>query len=84
LLHQSIAYALDHREAALRHALQYARDLEPGQADEFVGMYVNARTLDYGEDGRKAVQLFLDRGHEKGLIPRKVRVRFADEPHAIE
>jgi 1,4-dihydroxy-6-naphthoate synthase len=84
LLHQSIAYALDHREAALRHALQYARDLQPGQADEFVGMYVNARTLDYGKDGRKAVQLFLDRGHEKGLIPRKVRVRFADERHAIE
>jgi 1,4-dihydroxy-6-naphthoate synthase len=84
LLHQSIAYALDHREAALRHALQYARDLEPGQADEFVGMYVNARTLDYGEDGRKAVQVFLDRGHRNGLIPRQVKVRFADEPHAIE
>ena len=84
LLHQSIAYALDHREAALRHALQYARDLEPRQADEFVGMYVNARTLDYGADGRKAVQLFLDRGHEAGLIPRRVKVRFADEPHAIE
>lgn len=84
LLHESIAYALDHRQAALRHALRYARDLEPDQADEFVGMYVNARTLDYGEDGRKAVQLFLDRGAEKGLIPRWVRVRFADEPNAVE
>jgi 1,4-dihydroxy-6-naphthoate synthase len=39
-------------------------------------MYVNKRTLDYGEDGRRAVQLFLDRGYEAGLIPRPVRVDF--------
>jgi len=41
-------------------------------------MYVNARTLDYGEDGRRAVQKFLDRGFEAGLIPRRVRVDFAE------
>jgi 1,4-dihydroxy-6-naphthoate synthase len=47
-------------------------------------MYVNQRTLDYGADGRQAVQLFLDRGFEGGWIPRRVNVRFADDPHAIE
>ncbi|MGH7502136.1 MAG: menaquinone biosynthesis family protein [Longimicrobiales bacterium] len=84
LLHESIVYALEHRTAALSHAMRYARGLETSQADEFVGMYVNQRTLDYGEDGRRAVQLFLDRGFEGGWIPRRVRVRFADEAHAIE
>jgi 1,4-dihydroxy-6-naphthoate synthase len=77
-LHASIAHALDHRAAALDHSMQYARGLDRSKADEFVGMYVNELTLDYGPDGRRAVQLFLDRGFEKGIIPRKVKVEFAD------
>ena len=76
LLRQSIQYALDHREAALRHAMQYARDLQPEQADRFVGMYVNERTLDYGEDGRRAVQLLLQEAYENKLIPNPVIVDF--------
>jgi len=39
-------------------------------------MYVNERTLDYGEDGKKAVQLLLNRGHEAGIIPHRVEVDF--------
>lgn len=77
-LHGSIAHALDNRKAALDHAMQYARGLDRGKADEFVGMYVNDTTLDYGADGRRAVQLFLDRGFEQGLIPHRVAVEFAD------
>lgn len=45
-------------------------------ADRFVGMYVNTRTLDYGEDGRRAVREFLDRGHAAGVIPHPVPVEF--------
>jgi 1,4-dihydroxy-6-naphthoate synthase len=41
-------------------------------------MYVNQRTLDYGEDGRRSVQLFLDRGFEAGVIPHRVPVVFAE------
>ncbi len=76
LLEQSIRYALDHRGEALRYALGFGRGLDQEQADRFVGMYVNERTLDYGDDGRKAVQLFLDRGFEAGVIPERVRVEF--------
>lgn len=80
LLRQSIEYSLSHREEALEYAMQYARGLETdiAQADEFVGMYVNARTLDYGDDGRKAVKLLLDRGFEAGFIPHRVDVQFVD------
>jgi 1,4-dihydroxy-6-naphthoate synthase len=77
-LRASIAYALDHRAPALAHAMQYARGLDPAKADTFVGMYVNAWTLDYGERGREAVRLFLQRGVEAGLITRPVDVEFAD------
>jgi 1,4-dihydroxy-6-naphthoate synthase len=77
-LRASIAYGLDHRAAALDHSMQYARDLDRSQADEFVGMYVNDWTLDYGERGRKAVRLFLERGVQEGLITKPVQVEFVD------
>ncbi len=76
LLRESIQYALEHRQEALEYALRYARDLDESQADRFVGMYVNARTLDYGDDGRRAVALLLERAHEAGIIPGHVRVDF--------
>lgn len=79
LLRQSIAYGLEHRTPALAHAMHYGRGLDARQTDEFVGMYVNRRTLDYGPDGRRAVQLFLDRGHEAGIIPHRVKVEFVDD-----
>ncbi|MBC8087032.1 MAG: ABC transporter substrate-binding protein [Phycisphaerae bacterium] len=77
-LRASIKYALDHREPALAHAMRYARGLDPAKADEFVGMYVNDWTLDYGDRGREAVKLFLKRGVDAGLITRPVTVEFAE------
>jgi 1,4-dihydroxy-6-naphthoate synthase len=68
-LSRSIEYGLDHREAALSHAMRYARELDRSSADRFVGMYVNSWTRSYGPEGRRAVQLLLDRGHAAGLIP---------------
>jgi 1,4-dihydroxy-6-naphthoate synthase len=78
-LRASIAYGLKHRTGALDHAMQYARGLERSRADTFVGMYVNDWTLDYGERGRKAVRLFLQRGHEAGVIQKAVQVEFVDD-----
>jgi len=74
----SIAYALDHRNGALDHAMQYARGLDRSKADEFVGMYVNDWTLDYGPRGREAIRQFLDRAWKAGLIPHQVAVEFVD------
>lgn len=69
VLKQSIQYSLDHRDEAVRHALQYARDMGVELADRFVGMYVNEWTLDYGDRGRAAVRELLKRGHAAGLVP---------------
>jgi 1,4-dihydroxy-6-naphthoate synthase len=79
LLSASIAYGLDHRREALSYAVRYARGLEddPERSDRFVGMYVNDWTRDYGEAGRRAVQLLLDRGFAAGLLPRRVEAEFA-------
>ncbi len=76
LIRESIHYGLDNRKEALAYALQYGRDLDTGLADKFVGMYVNDWTVDYGEKGRKAVQLLLTEGHKAGVIPHPVLVEF--------
>jgi 1,4-dihydroxy-6-naphthoate synthase len=78
-LSRSIEYGLANRAAALAHAMKYARGLDPGKADQFVGMYVNAWTRAYGPEGRRAVQLLLDRAHAVGLVPR-VTAEYAPEP----
>lgn len=79
-LKESIQYALDHREQALQYAMQFARDLEVQQADKFVGMYVNERTLDYGADGREAVTRLLDMGYNAGIIPHRPKIDWVDVP----
>ncbi|MHB1571041.1 MAG: menaquinone biosynthesis family protein [Solirubrobacteraceae bacterium] len=78
LLKESIRYSLDHRDAALDYALQYARDMDKALADRFVGMYVNEWTLDYGERGREAVRRLLAEGHRAGVIPKPVNVEFVE------
>jgi 1,4-dihydroxy-6-naphthoate synthase len=75
-LRDSIQHALDHREAALEYAMQFARDLDTSLANRFVGMYVNERTLNYGDDGREAIKKILDMGYERGIIPHKAHVDF--------
>jgi 1,4-dihydroxy-6-naphthoate synthase len=75
-LRDSIQHALDHREEALAYAMQFARDLDPTLANRFVGMYVNERTLNYGPDGREAIQRLLDMGFDRGIIPHRANVDF--------
>jgi 1,4-dihydroxy-6-naphthoate synthase len=79
LLKESIRYALDHREDALTYALRYARDMDRGLADRFVGMYVNDWTLDYGPRGRAAVRKLLEEGHRAGVIPKPTIVEFCED-----
>ncbi len=77
LLRQSIEYGLANREPAVRHSMKYGRGMAEPLTDKFVGMYVNDYTIDYGERGREAVKLLLQRGHEGGIIPRPVQLEFA-------
>ena len=76
LLRQSIQYALDHRQEALAYALQFGRDLNQQKADQFVGMYVNDWTIDFGERGREAVKTLLTRAYEARIIPHPVQLEF--------
>jgi 1,4-dihydroxy-6-naphthoate synthase len=78
LVRDTVRHSLEHREAALDYAMSFARGMDPKVADRFVGMWVNDMTLEIGERGRQAVQTFLDRGHEAGVVPHRVVVDFVD------
>ncbi|MCH2145741.1 MAG: ABC transporter substrate-binding protein [Phycisphaerales bacterium] len=69
LLERSVRHAMDHRDEAIAHALKWARGLEADRAGQFVDLYVNRWTLDYGETGRRAVLELLARAADSGLVP---------------
>jgi len=78
ILKTSICYGLAHRKDGVDYALPFGRDLDAQLADEFIGMYVNDLTVDYGERGRAGIREFLKRAADAGLIPRNVDVQFVD------
>jgi 1,4-dihydroxy-6-naphthoate synthase len=79
ILRESIKHGLENRKPALDHALAYGRGLDHSSADTFVGMYVNDWTIDFGERGREAVRVLLQKGFEAGVIPTLVVPEFVDE-----
>ncbi|MDR3616936.1 MAG: hypothetical protein P4L53_25485 [Candidatus Obscuribacterales bacterium] len=74
----SVVYSLEHRKEALEYALSFARDMEETLADKYVGMYVNERTVDFGDDGRKALRLMFDMAYEKGILKEPVKIEFVE------
>ena len=78
-IRESVEYGLEHREDALKYAMQFARDMETELADQFVGMYVNKWTLGYGEKGKQAVQELITRGTRAGVISGPDTVEFLSE-----
>jgi 5,8-dihydroxy-2-naphthoate synthase len=56
--------------------MKYGRNLPKDKADQFVGMYVNDLTLDYGERGRQAVQHLYERAFRAGLLPEALTPEF--------
>ncbi|MFN0084290.1 MAG: MqnA/MqnD/SBP family protein [Blastocatellia bacterium] len=77
-LHRSIQFSMDNRVDALNYAMQFARDMPVETADRFVAMWVNTSTLGYTDRDRQGVQLLLDEGFRKGVIPRQVMVEFVE------
>jgi 1,4-dihydroxy-6-naphthoate synthase len=76
VLRESIEAGLAHRNEAMRYAQRFGRGLDDRLADEFVGMYVNDFTCDYGEEGRQAVRELLRRAEAIGAYRDPVRVEF--------
>ena len=82
ILRSSIAYGLAHRREGVQHSMPLGRGLDERRTDQFINMYVNDLTLDYGERGRRAVSEFLGRASDAGLIPAPVELEFVEYPES--
>ncbi len=78
VLRRSIAYSMEHRQAAVEYALQWGRGLDVTLADQFIGMYVNEWTQDTGGRARPAIERFLREAAARGLTP-DVKVEFVGD-----
>jgi 1,4-dihydroxy-6-naphthoate synthase len=78
IMRESIDYGLAHRDEAVAHSMPYARDMNEKLADEFIGMYVNDFTRDYGEVGRAAIGKFLGDAERAGFIDNFGEIEFVD------
>jgi 1,4-dihydroxy-6-naphthoate synthase len=70
LLHQSIVWALAHREVVIDALLHDAPHLTREELDRYLGLYANHETLGYGPESRRAVDVLLTRAADAGLLPR--------------
>jgi 1,4-dihydroxy-6-naphthoate synthase len=75
-IRKSIQYGLDHRDEAMAYAIQFSRGLDKERVDRFIGMYVNELTLDYGSEGKQAVERLLSEAYNKKVIPERVALEF--------
>ena len=72
-LRESIRHALQDRTAAIQWLLDRKGPLNTEtRVSQYLHMYANERTLDYGKEGRDAVQTYLTLAHERGLLPQAV------------
>jgi 1,4-dihydroxy-6-naphthoate synthase len=61
VLGEAIRAGLENRSEAMAYAQQFGRGIDAETADRFVAMYVNELTVDYGDEGRRAVSELLRR-----------------------
>ena len=74
----SIEYAIENPDEALEFAKKWGRGIDDDTNRKFVTMYVNQRTIDYGQDGRESIRQFITEGQDIGLIDKSFDVSTID------
>ncbi|MDY6861891.1 MAG: hypothetical protein SV062_02775, partial [Thermodesulfobacteriota bacterium] len=75
--------ALLHKEIVMDKILEERKregkkTLNRNIINEYLNLYANYDTLDWGDDGREAIQTFCDLSFQYGLYLSKVKVEFTD------
>ena len=67
-LKESIVLARTDEDAAVDYAMQFGRGLDRKTCQEFVRMYVNADTVDMGDEGARALAALYGRARDRGIL----------------
>lgn len=68
-IRESVRWAFEHPEDSLNYIQQHAREMSREVQQSHIGLYVNQFSIDLGKEGREAVRLLFEKGHESGLLP---------------
>lgn len=70
LIRKSVEYAFRHPSASEEYVRAHAQEMDPGVVKQHIELYVNQYSVQLGVEGRKAVQVMLDRAAAIGLVPK--------------
>jgi 1,4-dihydroxy-6-naphthoate synthase len=77
IMRQSVEYAFAHPEDSLPFVRQHAQAMDEDVMRRHIELYVNEYSVDLGRDGRRAVQVLLERAVAAGVIARQPERLFA-------
>jgi len=77
---ESIVYAFSHKAECMPFIKRYAQELDDEVIKKHIDLYVNDFTIDLGEEGKKALTMLYNIGHEKGIFPKKIANDFVFSP----
>jgi len=66
LIRKSIYYAFENKDEVMPYIRENARELDDSVIRRHIGLYVNEHSIDYGHDGKKAIDELLSRA--RGLL----------------
>ena len=68
-IRQSLQWAWSNPAGCSPYIRQFAQETKDTVIDQHISLYVNDFTLDLGEEGRRAVEIFFELGRTRGLLP---------------
>ena len=77
-LKDSITYAKSNPDAVLDYILQHAQEMDEQVVREYIDLYVNRYTEDYGPDGEAAINDLIIRAQAADILPKSSSPLFID------
>lgn len=68
LIRRSVEYAFGHREETKDYIKAHSQELADSVIERHINLYVNEYSMDFGDNGLKAIEEFFRRAEDKGII----------------
>jgi 1,4-dihydroxy-6-naphthoate synthase len=68
VIRRSVEYAFSNPESPRAYIQAHAQEMDPEVQQKHIDLYVNAFSVDLGEQGRQAIQHLFDFGRNQGII----------------